>query len=460
MECLSYCEMNMYKTRVSKNLMQKKNKTHLSQIKIQTHQISQNRCDTTTPICSASIEDAVSLIRAIAQDTKIETRYIDESDGHTLGAPVLCRYDIPGFDRSTKDGFAVCAADTEEASPQHPIRLTFSGSIQNGYSPSQSLTRGTCMAIATGGALPDCSDAVVMHEYAHQNGLCVEISCPVSPGDNIIKRDEDAQAGKILFPEGWILRPQDIGVLAGFGICTVQVRAMPVIGILSTGPELVPADGRPARGEVRETNSYLISALCRKLGAMPKRYGIAWEGTADLSNMLLTAVSECDAIIISGGSAHDERDRTAEVISHHGSILLSGLSISPRKKMVIGAIDEKPIIGLPGHPASVYLLLLLVVSNLIQAMKGSVSQGLLKETAIAGVDLKAHPDREYHIPVRIDKDQVFPLSRKAGLVSLLTHCDGIVHIPQGSRGVRKGEMLEVMDLTRIRSPFHVQPHNG
>lgn len=440
--------------------MQKKNHIHITEKNIQNHHSTQNRCDGTPPICSASIEDAVSLIRSIAQDTKIETRYIDESDGYTLGAPVVCRHDIPGFDRSTKDGFAVCAADTEDASPQNPVRLTFSGSIQNGYSPSHSLTRGTCMVIATGGALPDGSDAVVMHEHAHLKDSCVEISCPVSPGNNIIRRDEDAQAGKILFSAGWILRPQDIGVLAGFGICTVQVRAMPVIGILSTGPELVPADGRPARGEVRETNSYLISALCRKLGAIPKRYGIAWEGTADLSNMLLTAVSECDAIIISGGSAHDERDRTAEVISRHGSILLSGLSISPRKKMVIGAIEKKPIIGLPGHPASVYLLLLLVVSNLIQAMKGSVTHGLLKETAIAGIDMKAHPDREYHIPVRIDKDLVFPLSRKAGLVSLLTHCDGIVHIPQGSRGVKKGEMLEVMDLTRIRSPFHVQPHDG
>jgi molybdopterin molybdotransferase len=314
------------------------------------------------------------------------------------------------------------------------------------------------MAIATGGALPDSSDAVVMHENALFRESFVEISCPVFPGDNIIREDEDAKTGEILFPEGWILRPQDIGVLAGFGICTVQVRAMPVIGILSTGPELVPADGRPAKGEVRETNSYLISALCRKLGAIPRRYGIAWEGTKDLSEMLCAGVMECDAMIISGGSAHDERDLTAEVISRHGSILLSGLSISPRKKMVIGEIEGKPIIGLPGHPASVYLLLLLVVSNLIQVMKGSVTHGLIKEKAIAGVDLKAHPDREYHIPVRIDKDKAFPLDRKAGLVSLLTHCDGIVHIPQGNRGIKKGEMLEVMDLTGVRSPFHLPLH--
>ena len=439
--------------------MQNKKHIYLSGTFNQTQNTTQNSSFDTVPICSASIEDAVNLIRQIAPDTQIETRYIDEADGYTLGAPVFCRYDIPGFDRSTKDGFAVRAEDTKDATPENPIRLTFSGSIKNGYSPSHILTKGSCMGITTGGALPNGSDAVVMLEYACFKETYVEIYCPVVPGDNVIRKDEDAKAGEIIFPEGKILRPQDIGVLAGFGICTVQVRAMPVIGILSTGPELVPADGRPKRGEVRETNSYLISALCRKLGALPKRYGIAWEGMADLSNMLCTAVSECDAIIISGGSAHDERDRTAEVISHYGSILLSGMSISPRKKMVIGAIRGKPIISLPGHPASVYLLLLLVVSNLIQAMKGSVTQGLLKEHAIAGDDMKAHPDREYHIPVRIDNGYVFSLSRKAGLVSLLTHCDGIVHIPQGSRGVKKGEQVEVMDLTMIRSPFHIHPHD-
>ena len=411
-----------------------------------------------SPLFSASVQDAVALIRKIAPDTLIETRFIDEIDGYTLAAPVISRYDMPGYHRSWKDGFAVCSCDIRSATPEKPVRLHSRGKIQSGFSPELLLHRRECMEITTGGALPEGSDAVVMHEHAIRKGDYIEITCPVIPGDNIIRKDEDAKAGEIIFPEGWVLRPQDIGVLAGFGICTVQVRAMPVIGILSTGPELVPADGRPAKGEIRETNSYLIAALCRKLGAVPRRYGIAWEGSADLSHLLRNAVTECDAVIISGGSAHDERDRTAEVISHQGQILLSGLSISPRKKMVIGEIQGKPIIGLPGHPGSVYLLLLLVVTDLIQAMKGAVDHGLLKERRIAGVDIKSHPDREYHIPVRISEERVFPLSRKAGLVSILSQCDGIVHIPRGSAGVKKGETVEVLDLTCIRSPSHLTRH--
>lgn len=403
-------------------------------------------------IYSASVKDAVTLIRKIAPDTKVETRFIDEADGYTIASPVICPEDMPGYDRSWKDGFAVNAEDVKKATPEHPVRLNFTGGIKSGYSELHRIQKGECMEIPTGGPLPEGSDAVVMYEHASVRESYVEITCPVIPGENIIRKDEDAKAGEVLYPDGWILRPQDIGVLAGFGICTVLVRAMPIIGIVSTGPELVPADGRPSRGEIRETNSYIISALCRKLGAIPRRYGIAWDGSAELSHLLQAAVTECDAVIISGGSAHDERDRTAEIISRHGKLLLSGLSISPRKKMVIGEIEGKPIIGLPGHPASVYLLLLLVVSNLIQAMKGANAQGLLKFRAKAGVDIRSHPDREYHIPVRISDDTVFPLDRKAGMVSILSQCDGIIHIPQGSKGIRVGEMVEIMDLTCIRSP--------
>lgn len=405
-----------------------------------------------SPIYSASVKDAITLIRSIAPETLVETRFIDDADGYTLAAPVICREDMPGYDRSWKDGFAVNSGDVKGAKPENPAILTYTGEIRSGYSEKKQIKNGECAAIITGGPLPEGADAVVMHEYAILKGHSVEITCPVILGENVIRKDEDAKAGEVIYQEGWVLRPQDIGVLAGFGICTVQVRAMPVIGILSTGPELVPADGRPARGEIRETNSYLISALCRKLGAIPKRYGIAWEGSADLSHLLKTAVTECDAVIISGGSAHDERDRTAEVISGQGKLLLSGLSISPRKKMVIGEIGGKPIIGLPGHPASVYLLLLLVVTNLIQAMKGADAHGLLKERVIAGVDIKSHPDREYHIPIRISGDRAYPLGRKAGMVSILSQCDGIIHIPQGSTGIKKGDVVEIMDLTCIRSP--------
>lgn len=125
------------------------------------------------PMSSASVEDAVGLFGKLP-DARIETRYIDETDGYTLAAPVMSKYDIPGFDRSTKDGYAVNAAETRGATPEKPVELHFSGSIQNGYTDS-SFKQGTCMAIATGGALPSCSDAVVMYEHATIQRICVEI---------------------------------------------------------------------------------------------------------------------------------------------------------------------------------------------------------------------------------------------------------------------------------------------
>lgn len=404
------------------------------------------------PLISASVQDAIDLIRKIAPDTRTETRYIDDADGYILAAPAVCRSDMPGYDRSWRSGYAVIAADTSGASQQNPVILKIKGSISPGFHVPTQLTHGDCLSIGNGCALPGESDAVIIDEEVIVKDNSIMIFHPVKPGDNILQKDEDASAGDVIFPEGWQLRPQDIAVLAGFGICTVQVRMMPVIGIISTGTELVPADGRLTTGEVRETNSYLISAICRKLGAVPHRYGIAWEGSTDLQKLLKAAIAECDAVIISGGSAHDDRDRTAEIISNSGNILLSGLSLSPRKTMVIGEIQNKPVIGLPGHPASVYLLLLLVVTNLIQAMKGSAGLGLLKERVSAGVDIRSHPDREYHIPVRVINGQVFPISRKAGMVSILSQCDGIIHIPKAGAGIIKGGMVDVMDLTLLRSP--------
>ena len=405
-----------------------------------------------SPLNSASIEAAVKIIRSIAPDTRTETRNLDDADGYILAAPVICRSDMPGYDRSCKNGFAVCAEDTSGANPDQPISLTCSGTVPIGASENTRIMKGQCMAIFTGGSLPVGADAIVMSENITLNNGLVRIDYPVVPGENVIRRDEDGKEGEMLYPSGWIIRPQDIALLAGFGICTVQVWSIPVIGVISTGPELVPADARPAKGEVRETNSYLVSALCRRMGAIPRRYGIAWDGSGELSKMLASAVAECDAIIISGGSARDDRDRTAEIISNQGQILLSGLSVSPRKKMIIGKIRGKQIIGLPGHPASVFLLLTLVVTNLIQAMKGASEHTLLKESVIAGIEIKAHPEREYHIPVKIVEGKVFPLSRKAGMIRMLSQCDGIIHIPMGSQGIKPGDMIDLMGLTLLRSP--------
>lgn len=403
------------------------------------------------PRYSSSINEVIELIRKIAPDTRTETRYIDDADGYTLAAPITSLFDLPGYNRSSKDGFAVSAEETKEASPDNPARFQYSGLIIPGSSDAGRISAGCCMEISTGGCLPDGADAVVMRENARVVGSSVEVFYPVVSGDNIIRHDEDAKAGEMVYPEGWVLRPQDIAFLSGIGIYTVQVRCMPIIGIISTGQELVPADARPARGEVREVNSYLISSICHRLGANPRRYGIAWEGASDLSDMLHAAVLECDAVIVSGGSSHDDRDRTAEIIANSGTLLLTDISLT-RKKMVIGEIHGKPVIGLPGHPASVFLLLMLVVTNLIQAIKKADEHGLLKEQVIMGVDFSSRPDREHHIPVKIREGKAFPLSRKAGLVSLLSQCDGIIHIPKGKNGLFTGEKVDLFDLTLMRSP--------
>ncbi|PKL59560.1 MAG: molybdopterin molybdenumtransferase MoeA, partial [Methanomicrobiales archaeon HGW-Methanomicrobiales-4] len=195
------------------------------------------------------IEEAVRIVRSISHQTGTETIPIDNADGRTLSEPIFAPTDIPGFDRSWRDGYAVIADTTGAASDTSPITLQCIGTVQMGTTSSTPVPPGHCMYIPTGGHLPPGTDAVVMVEYTDRIGDTVLIKRPGVIGENIIRRDEDFKAADLIYPAGWIIRPQDIGVLASVGKTRITVRKNPIIGIISTGTELVPAEAIPRPGE-------------------------------------------------------------------------------------------------------------------------------------------------------------------------------------------------------------------
>ena len=300
------------------------------------------------------------------------------------------------------------------------------------------------MYIPTGGHIPAGSDAVVMVEYTDRIGEIVFIRQPVVKGENIIWRDEDFKASDLIYDAGWIIRPQDIGVLASVGKTRVTVRKNPVIGIISTGTELVPAEALPRPGEVREVNSHLISVFCRRQGAIPVKYGIIRDDPEELRTTVLRASQECDAVIISGGSSKDRHDITAQTISDLGEVYVHGISIAPGKPTIIGKIGGIPTIGLPGHPASTFMVRSLVVIHLLQAMKGSPCQRIFKRRIRMATSVPSEPGREQYIRVRIDGDCASPVLGKSGLMNTLAYSDGIIRIPAGDEGYEAGDEVEVM----------------
>ncbi|MCA1916664.1 gephyrin-like molybdotransferase Glp [Methanospirillum hungatei] len=378
-----------------------------------------------------TIDEAVRTVRSIAKQTGTETIMIDEAEGRVLAESIITQENIPGFDRSWKDGYAVIAQDTYPAKENSPVILSLCGSIAMGKSKKGQIQSGECMYIPTGGQMPDGADAVVMIEYAEQVGDRVLIRQPVVVRENVIAKDEDFHAGTVIYPVASTLRPQDIGVLAAIGKTRISVRKNPRIAIISTGVELVPAEAIPRTGEVREVNSHLISVFLRKQGAIPVRYGIIRDNLDELKSTIETASSECDAVIVSGGSSKDRNDITFRAIASLGKVFVHGISIAPGKPTIIGQCGDVPVIGLPGHPVSTFMVMTLVAVHLIQAMKGAPCQHIYKKTIKMATDLKSEGGREQYIRVRIENDEATPVLGKSGLLNTLLHSDGIIHIPTG-----------------------------
>ena len=389
------------------------------------------------------VSEAVEVVRRIAPPPGCEDAALEDALYRVLARDVSADIDIPGFDRSTVDGYAVAAADTTGASEAIPAMLQCLGRIGMGSADAGSISPGSCRYVTTGGALPRGANAVVMIEHAELIGDDVLVHRPVAPGENVVFRGEDFRAGAVVLERGRVLSPRDIGVAAAVGADRVSVVTPPVIGIISTGNELVPATGVPGPGEVRDANSYLAGAFVAERGCRPVYFGIVRDEREALKNAVSSALDRCDAVLVSGGSSKDERDNTAAVIADLGEVLVHGIAIAPGKPTLIGTARGKPAIGLPGHPASAFVVLVAIVDHLLAAMRTTaVSRRTLRARLTQNVP--STRGREDYIRVRVRDGEAVPVFGKSGLLNTLVQSEGLVRIPATSEGLEVGEEVEVI----------------
>jgi molybdopterin molybdotransferase len=392
-----------------------------------------------------AVADAVRAAVTIAPATTAETVPVEESVGRVLAAPVMADTDIPGFDRSVVDGYAVRASDTTGAGDAAPALLRCKGRIAMGISDRQLvLGDSECAYIPTGGVLPQGADAAVMVEYTEEAGDTILVKKPVSPGENILLRDEDFKKGEMVFRPGRRLTPQDAGVLAACGCALVTVAKKPVVGIISTGNELVPVTASPGPGQVRDANAPMLAAWLLEYGCLPKLYGIVRDEREAFEEVIARALSECDVVLLSGGSSKDDRDMTAGVIAGKGEVLVHGIAIAPGKPTIIGRIAGKPVFGLPGHPASAFVVLIAIVRPLLDKMLGLEKPLLRTVKAILADNIPSQRGREEYIRVQVEQGFATPLFGKSGLLNTLIKSDGLVCIPAGYEGLEKGSNVEVI----------------
>ncbi|MGE4277069.1 MAG: gephyrin-like molybdotransferase Glp [Lawsonibacter sp.] len=378
---------------------------------------------------------------------KKELVSLDAALGRVLWEEIRAKEFVPGFDRSTVDGFAVRASDTFGCSDAIPSILTLDGEIRMGSSADTPLRAECCVAVPTGGAVPPGSDAVVMLEYTQQYGDgTIGISKPVAPGANLIFKGDDVSPGKAVLPAGRRLTVQDIGALAAVGVAEVPVCRRPVVGILSTGDELVPVTQQPTQGQVRDVNSAMLRALMEQAGAEVKSYGIIRDEEDLLSRALETARKDCDVILLSGGSSVGTKDATCRVIEAQGNILFHGIAMKPGKPTIFGKVDGKPVIGLPGHPVAAFFVAHLFVCPLLARLTGRVIRRFPMPAVLAETVGANHGRAQYTGVFLAERDGTLyahPIHGKSGLITTLASSDGYFCIPRDCEGVSAGQTVSV-----------------
>lgn len=390
----------------------------------------------------------------ITHQTDVERVPSEAALGRVTAEAIRAPHDLPPFDRSTVDGYAVRAADTYGASESLPAYLRCVGEVPMGAEATVRLARGECALIHTGGMLPAGADAVVMVEHTQVSREDeVEVLRAVAVAENVIRAGEDVRAGEEVIPAGVRLRPAEIGGLMALGLTSVLVRRPPRVGVISTGDEVVPPDTEPRPGQVRDVNSYTLAALIRQLGGEPVTYGILPDDASRLEATTREALAACDAVVITAGSSASVRDLTASVINRLGSpgVLVHGVNVRPGKPTILAVCDGKPVVGLPGNPVSALVIAGLFLLAMMDRLCGvSRRPPAARVVARLTVNLASQTGREDWVPVRlIASEEVWladPVFYKSNLIFTLTRADGLVRIPPEAGGLSAGAEVEVVIL--------------
>ena len=374
------------------------------------------------------------------------------AEGRVLAAAITADLDIPGFTRSTMDGYALQGAATFGATESNPGYLTVVGSVAMGEQPGFRVGPGEAVRIATGGMLPQGADAVMMIEHTEAlDDNTIEIYKSVAPGQHVVAKGEDIALGQTLLMSGQPVRPQEAGLLAAMGCETVRVFCKPRIGIISTGDEVVPVGEVPGPGQIRDVNSTTLSAMTVAAGGQPRVYGIVQDNFERLKTTCARALAENDMVLISGGSSVGMRDFTIEAFEAQAEaqIMVHGVSISPGKPTILARSGNKPMWGIPGHITSAMVVFRVLVQPFV-AYLGGLDDRFRRVFTIPcrlARNLSSAQGRVDFVRVRLEHGdgELFaePLLGKSGLIHTMVKADGLVRIPAHVEGLDKGDRAAV-----------------
>ncbi len=410
-----------------------------------------------------SVEEALTEILSHVRPLEPERVPILEALGRVLAEEIVSDIDIPPFDNSAMDGYAVRAADVAAAAPESPVRLTVVGSVAAGYVAGVGVEPGTAIRIMTGAPLPDGADAVVPLEDTgdadrprearlEAPSPTVEVRRAVKPRDNVRPAGEDVRRGERVLEPGRRIRPQEIGVLASLGRETVLVHRRPRVAILATGDELLEVHEPLAPGKIRNSNEYTNAALVTRTGGIPIRLGIARDNVADLRARLRAGLERgADLFLTSGGVSVGDYDVVKDVLGAEGQMQFWQVNMKPGKPLAFGLLPGGiPLIGLPGNPVSAMVSFEQFARPAILKMLGHTD--LDKPTVRAVLDEPIrNSGRRGYVRVIVTRREGRYHARTtgeqgSGVLTSMARANGLAVIPEGNYRLEAGSEVTVQML--------------
>jgi molybdenum cofactor synthesis domain-containing protein len=380
-----------------------------------------------------------------------------EANSRVLAQDVTASIDIPPFDRSTVDGYAVRAQDTFGAEENRPIALTAHGAVRVGETPRIVVRKKEAAEIVTGAPIPEGADAVVMVEQTERKVSRIRVFSAVARRENIMKAGQDIGKGETVLKSGKLLGSREVGVLAALGMANAKVYVVPRVAVFSTGAEVAePGRSLPA-GKIYDINAYSLSAAVLESGAKPIFLGVFPDDLGKLQKALRHALASADVVVTSGGVSVGPKDIMPKALASLGKpgTIISGIAIKPGKPTTIGLIRDKPVFSLPGHPTSALLVFHLLARPIIQAMGGRMAEEDLEVKAVTVARMFAAKGRRTFVMVALKRDKLNRtmaepiLAGDSGAITTLTKADGYVEIPENVQFVDADEEVAVRLFRKI-----------
>ena len=388
------------------------------------------------------MEALEAILGRVTRIERTEEVPLQAADGRVLARDMVAGFNVPPFDRSSMDGYAVRAEDTYGASQFNPRRLRLLGVQHAGELFEGEIVSGSCVQVATGSPMPRGADAVVMVEYTRLDGEVVEIQRPAYPGANISPEGEDIKTGDEVVEAGDVLTPGKVGALAALNLETAEVYEMPRVAVYSTGSEVRPLGTELEPGQIYDINSFTLSSVISANGCTPVRKSIVPDTREAIEEAVRDAVGH-DMGVFSGGSSVGVRDLFSDVVEELGEVIFHGVQVKPGKPTLFGVVDGTPILGMPGYPTSCLSNAYIFLAPALRRLAGLPATEPRRVTARMGMRYVSSSGREQFLTVRLEGGVAHPVFKKSGAITSMANADGYIVLPLDLDVIEAGEEVTV-----------------